>query len=110
MVERSGRMPVEPVEWRLEFTGELWHWRGPSPYFFVTVPDEQSQELRQVSRDVSYGWGMIPVLVRIGRTEWRTSLFPQQQRYVVPVKLAARRAERPEEGDLLEVRLALAAR
>ncbi len=26
----------------LDFTGDLWHWRGPSPYYFVTVPDGES--------------------------------------------------------------------
>ncbi len=43
------------------FTGEIWHWRGPSPYYFVTVPEEQSDDLREVAGAVTYGWGMIPV-------------------------------------------------
>jgi len=28
----------------LEFRGELWFWRGPSPYHVVTVPDDESAE------------------------------------------------------------------
>ena len=51
---------------RLEFAGELWYWRGPSPYHFVTVPDDGCAELRALAPVVSYGWGMIPVNVRIG--------------------------------------------
>ena len=30
----------------LEFSGVVWHWRGPSPYHFVSVPDEECGALR----------------------------------------------------------------
>ncbi len=92
----------------LDFTGDLWHWRGPSPYYFVTVPDEQSSHLRAVSAAVSYGWGMVPVHARIGSTEWDTSLFRKDGLYVVPVKDAVRRAERLDEGGPVTVRLTVA--
>lgn len=83
----------------LEFTGELWFWRGPAPWFFITVPDEECLILKEESTFVSYGWGMIPVTARIGGTVWDTSLFPQDDRYVVPVKAAVRRAEQLDDGD-----------
>ena len=89
----------------LVFTGDLWHWRGPSPYYFVTVPDEESHHLHAVSTAVSYGWGMIPVRARIGATDWETSLFPKDGLYVVPVKDAVRRVEGLDEGDTVTVRL-----
>jgi hypothetical protein len=89
----------------LEFTGELWFWRGPSPYHFVTVPDEESAELHAASALVTYGWGMIPVAARIGGTGWTTSLFPKDGGYVVPVKDLVRNAEALEVGDLVTVRL-----
>lgn len=91
----------------LEFTGELWYWRGPSPFHFVTVPDDASAALRAVSAAVTYGWGMIPVRVHIEATVWETSLFPRDGRYVVPVKDAVRRAERLAVGDTVTVRLAI---
>ncbi|HWG85836.1 MAG TPA: DUF1905 domain-containing protein, partial [Deinococcales bacterium] len=75
---------------RLEFTGTIWHWVGPAPHYFVTVPAEHCEALKAASRYVTYGWGMIPVVVRAGGTEWKTSLFPKDGGYVVPVKLAAR--------------------
>ena len=34
---------------QFEFSGEMWPWRGPAPYHFVTVPDEVSSELRSLS-------------------------------------------------------------
>lgn len=84
---------------QLEFSGELWFWRGPSPFHFITVPEAECALLHAESASVSYGWGMIPVHARIGDTEWATSLFPKDGGYIVPVKDAVRRAEDLAEGD-----------
>jgi hypothetical protein len=89
----------------LEFDGNIWFWRGPAPWYFVTVPAEQSRDLNVISGLVTYGWGMIPVHARIGKTEWKTSLFPKDGHYIVPVKASVRRAENLEEGDEVTVRL-----
>ncbi|MEU8078936.1 DUF1905 domain-containing protein [Catellatospora citrea] len=89
----------------MEFSGEIWFWRGPAPWYFVTVPDEHCQALEDASSLVSYGWGMIPVTARIGRTGWTTSLFPKDGRYIVPVKAVVRRAEGLDAGDMVTVRL-----
>jgi len=93
-----------PVGMELEFTGEVWQWRGPAPYYFVTVPEDESLALHDVAH-VSYGWGMIPVTARIGRTRWATSLWPKDGGYVVPLKVAVRRAEGVEDGDMVDVGL-----
>ncbi|MEV4463673.1 DUF1905 domain-containing protein [Micromonospora echinofusca] len=92
----------------LEFSGELWFWRGPAPWHFVTVTEDGCQELAARAAGVSYGWGMIPVAARIGQTGWRTSLFPKDGRYLVPVKAAVRRAEGLAVGDGVTVRLVVA--
>jgi hypothetical protein len=90
---------------QLEFSGELWFWRGPSPWHFITVPEEECAALEVTSPSVSYGWGMIPVSAQIGATRWTTSLFPKDGRYIVPVKAAVRTKERLEIGDVPTVRL-----
>ena len=89
----------------LEFSGELWFWKGPSPWHFVTVPDEESAALEMTSTSVSYGWGMVPVRAHIGTTRWKTSLWPKDGRYILPVKAAVRRDEGLEVGDLVAVLL-----
>lgn len=87
----------------IEFSDKIWFWRGPAPCFFVTVPEQQSRELKTISRSVTYGWGVIPVRVRIGKTEWRTSLFPKDDRYLAPIKASVRKAESLAEGDHVTV-------
>jgi hypothetical protein len=89
----------------LEFSGEVWFWRGPAPFHFVTVPEDETAELQAASALVTYGWGMIPVEVRIGETRWRTSLWPKEGGYVVPLKTMVRRAEGIDVADTVTVRL-----
>ncbi len=89
----------------LEFSGDLWYWRGPAPFFFVTVPADECEVLRDVSKWVTYGWGMIPVRAQIGETQWKTSLWPKDGLYLVPVKASVRKAEGLEEGGKVKVRL-----
>jgi Domain of unknown function (DUF1905) len=89
----------------LEFSGEIWEWRGPAPWYFVTVPEEQSQVIKAVSKLVTYGWGVIPVRVQIGETTWKTSLFPKDEAYLVPIKASVRKAESLEEGQTVTVQL-----
>ena len=90
---------------QLTFGGEVWYWRGPAPHYFVTVPPDECLLLKDASRLVTYGWGMIPVVARIGETEWKTSLFPKDGGYIVPIRLTARKAQQIGEGDTVTVQL-----
>jgi hypothetical protein len=89
----------------IEFKGEIWYWRGPAPWHFVTVPEKQCHDLNAIVGSVTYGWGMIPATIRIGTTEWTTSLFPKDGRYIVPIKASVRKAEQLAEGDKVTARL-----
>jgi hypothetical protein len=89
----------------IEFSGKILFWRGPAPWFFVTVPAKHSRAIKAISNMVTYGWGVIPVHVRIGKTEYTTSLFPKNGRYLVPVKASVRKAEDLDKGDKITVRL-----
>ena len=91
----------------INFSGPLWVWKGPAPWHFVTVPAEQCHELKAISGFVTYGWGMIPVKVGIGKTEWKTSLWPKDDAYIVPIKASVRKAEKLEDGDVVTIRLAV---
>lgn len=89
----------------IEFSGTIWFWKGPAPWYFVTVPEEPCRDLQAISSFVTYGWGMIPVTARIGKTEWQTSLWPKDGRYIVPIKTRVRIAEQLGEGDTVTIRL-----
>jgi hypothetical protein len=90
---------------RFDFDGPIFNWRGPAPYLFVAVPDEQSQAIKAIAALVTYGWGVIPARARIGRTEWKTSLFPKDGRYLVPIRASVQKAEGVKEGDSVSIQL-----
>jgi uncharacterized protein DUF1905 len=89
----------------LEFVAETIWWRGPAPFLFVPVPAELSAEIKAISSRVTYGWGVIPVAAQIGETEYRTSLFPKEGIYLVPVKTVVQKSEKVSLGDTVKVRL-----
>lgn len=101
-------MQTGPVE--VGFSGEVFEWRGPAPFYYVAVPDDDSADIKEASPMLTYGWGVIPARVTIGDTVWETSLFPRDGRYLVPLKDAVRRAEGIAEGDPVDVHLVLGGR
>jgi hypothetical protein len=90
---------------RLAFRAEVWEWRGPAPYYFVTVPEPESGMLAAASGLVTYGWGMVPCAVTVGDTTMPTALWPKDGGYIVPLKSAMRAAETIELGDTINVEL-----
>lgn len=89
----------------LDFSGQVWEWRGPAPYYFVTVPEDGCAAIDDTKALVTYGWGMIPVTATLGGTTWTTSLWPKDDAYVVPLKVAVRRVESVEVDDTVSIRL-----
>jgi hypothetical protein len=74
-----------------EFEGPVIEWRGPRPFYFVRVPEEESGDIKFAAQGVEY-WGQVPVLVRIADIEFRTALFPKDGRYLIPLKDAVRKS------------------
>jgi hypothetical protein len=89
----------------IQFTGKIIFWRGPAPFYFVSVPDEQSQVIKSISKIVTYGWGVIPTNVTIGKTLFYTALFPKNGHYLVPIKKDVRDAENLDIGDEISLQL-----
>ncbi|MEY4477638.1 MAG: hypothetical protein RJA31_1142, partial [Actinomycetota bacterium] len=74
-----------------EFESVVFEWRGPSPFYFVAVPDDVAAEIKLIAPTLTYGWGVLPATVTIGSTTVTTSLFPKEGGYLVPLKDALRK-------------------
>jgi hypothetical protein len=77
----------------LVFTSRVIEWRGPAPYYFVPVPDEESAAIQEIAAMATYGWGVIPVRANIGGVAFQTSLFPKDGGYLLPLKNAVRKPQ-----------------
>lgn len=94
-------MAVEEIA----FDAEIIEWRGPAPFLFAAIPDEHVGAIRYAALSESYGWGVVPVVARIGASEFATSLFPRDGGYLLPVKVAVQRAAGVGLGDRVAVSL-----
>jgi len=89
------------------FTAPLWRHRGADGWHFVSVPLEISDDIRDLTAGIRRGFGSVRVAATVGRTTWRTSVFPSSREgtFMLPVKAAVRTGEGLQAGD--EVRLHL---
>ena len=92
---------------QIQFNGAVIEWRGPAPFYFVAVPSDESADIEAVAADVTYGWGAIPASISIGVTTFRTSLFPKDGGYVVPLKAAVRSAEHINLGQTVTLQVTI---
>ena len=92
-----------------EFSNEIWEWRGPAPFYFVSVPEDQAEEIREAAKVLTYGWGMIPVVATIGGIEFKTSMFAKNGTYVLPLKNVVRLPLKLAAGDTVSVSMVLGA-
>lgn len=91
------------MEATFEFEAELFEWdaRDDASWVFATVPADISEDVRDMELPRK-GFGSVKVRVRLGGSEWRTSIFPDSKSgcYVLPVKKAVRTEEKLELGDV----------
>ena len=90
-----------------KFKGAMIEWRGPSPFYFVPVPVVPSKKIKAMAAQLTYGWGVIPVLGKIGKTEFSTALIPKGGLYYLPIKNAVRFAEKLEVGAEVSVSISV---
>jgi hypothetical protein len=91
-------------------TSLLWIWKGEAAgrWYFITVPEEQSDEIRAHAFGNPRGFGSVKVEARIDEVVWRTSVFPLNSGgYLLPVKAEVRRKAEIAAGDEVTVILEL---
>ena len=88
---------------QLRFQATIIEWRGPSPFFFAPLPAAEAEEIRQIAKHVTYGWGVIPVTATISGVTFTTSLFPRDETYLLPLKVAVRKQTNVTVDDIIDI-------
>ena len=93
----------------IAFTAPVWVWSGEkASWHFITVPEQQSLEIRGESFGTAGGVGSVKVEAVINGVAWCTSVFPQKSgTYLLPVKADVRRRAGIAADDVVDVTLAL---
>jgi hypothetical protein len=57
----------------------VWRYPRAAGWHFADLSARQLPEIRVYFGDETRGFGSLPVSVRIGKTEWRTFIFPNEE-------------------------------
>jgi hypothetical protein len=97
------------MELVVRFSGNLWEYQGEAPWHFITLPEEDSDDILERVPE-RRAFGSVRVSVAIGGSRWQTSLFPDKAAgsFVLPVKREIREREGLSPGDTTDVELRLA--
>ena len=82
---------------------KVWLYPGMAGWHFVNVPPKLSKEITKEFGGLKRGWGSLPVTVTIGKTSWKTSIFPDKKSstYLLPLKSEVRKKEKFSSGDTI---------
>ena len=93
------------MESRYSFNAKVWIYPGVGSWHFVTLPQETTDTIDFYFSHLKRGWGSLPVKVRVGESEWRTSIFPDKKSrsYILPLKAKVRTNETIKVGDTIAI-------
>ncbi len=91
------------VENEFRTSAKVWLYPGRAAWHFVSIPEEVCDEINDRYGLMKRGWGSLPVVITIGKTIWKTSIFPDKQTgsYVLPLKADVRKREDIRVGDTI---------
>ena len=94
------------VDLDFNFTSEVWVFSATkASWHMLTVPVEMSADIKAFTKHLAKGFRSVRVSVKIGKSEWQTSLFPDSKSgcYFLPLKADIRKAENIKKGDSISV-------
>lgn len=83
---------------------KVWLYTGFAAWHFLTLPKDKSAMIAGEFAALKRGWGSLRVIVTIGKTSWKTSIFPDKKAgaYLLPLKADVRKKEKIAEGDMVD--------
>ena len=83
---------------KYEFTAAPWQYKVPGGWYFISVPEEVSKEIRENLKWQEEGWGRLKIAAEIGSTRWKTAIWFDTKRntYLLPLKADVRKKEKLE--------------
>ena len=80
---------------------KIFEYPGMGAWHFIAVPKKESVKIKQTFGGMKRGFGSLRVIVKVGQTKWKTSIFPDSQSgtYFLPIKSEVRKKEKLKKGD-----------
>jgi hypothetical protein len=83
------------IKLEYKMRARVWLYPGAGGWHFVTLPARDSAAIKKGFGMTQRGWGSLPVIATVGKTSWKTSIFPDKKigSYVLPLKADVRKKE-----------------
>ncbi len=80
---------------KYEFTATVWQHSSPGGWYFVSLTEEMSKEIRSLLQSEEEGWGRLKATAQIGNTNWQTAIWfdSKKETYLLPLKAEIRKKE-----------------
>ncbi|XOU94925.1 MAG: DUF1905 domain-containing protein [Candidatus Kerfeldbacteria bacterium] len=90
---------------QFKLQSKVWQSPGKDIWHFVSLPKKQSKDIMIFFQGLTRGFGSLPVNVTVGRTKWKTSIFPDKKNgmYILPLKKEVRNNENIQNGDTINL-------
>lgn len=81
---------------KYEFSASLWKHPAPNGWYFISLPKEMSNEIRENLQWQEEGWGRLKATAEIGSSIWETAIWfdTKYKTYLLPVKTEIRKGEK----------------
>ena len=78
-----------------KLTSKVIVYPGMAAWRFLLLPKKEGKEIKETFGKNAVGWGSIRVTATVGKTAWKTSIFPDKKSgtYLLPLKAKIRKAE-----------------
>ena len=89
------------------FKANVWIYPEMVGWHFVTLSKKDTEDINFYFSEKKRGFGSLPVIVTIGKSTWKTSIFPDKESglYIPPLKKEVRKKESINEGDKITLSL-----
>lgn len=90
---------------KYQFSTKIWQHSAPGGWYFVSLPVELCNEIREKLKCQEEGWGRLKAIAKIGNSEWNTAIWFDTKHitYLIPIKAEIRRKEKIELNQMLEI-------
>ncbi|MEQ8518588.1 MAG: DUF1905 domain-containing protein [Cytophagales bacterium] len=92
---------------KYQFSAQLWKYDAENAWYFVSLAQKMSEEIRSQLQWQEEGWGKMKAIAKIRDLEWKTSIWfdSKRQCYVLPIKAEIRKKLSLKEKDQLKIEL-----
>lgn len=94
---------------KYQFSEKVWRYAGTGGWYFISLPKNISQEIRNNLKNEEEGWGRLKATAEIGTSQWKTSIWygTKNETYLLPLKSEIRKKEKIEDGMEITVTIIL---